>query len=89
MVNSIPPLQCLNVGKFILEICQLFVRSCHLRIMILKRPGTLRIFDAEFPYKRSCFEPLCLPAKMAAETVNRPIELVRVGPETQLWILDD
>ena len=34
----------------------------------------LKIFDAEFPYKLSYFESLCLPAKMAAETVIRPIE---------------
>ena len=33
----------------------------------------LKIFDAEFPYKRSYFEPLCRPAKMAAETVSRSI----------------
>ena len=33
----------------------------------------LKIFDAEFLYKLSYFEPLCLPAKMAAETVIRPI----------------
>ena len=33
----------------------------------------LKIFDAEFPYKLSYFEPLCLPAKMAAETVIRSI----------------
>ena len=30
----------------------------------------LKIFDAEFPYKLSYFEPLCLPAKMAAETIR-------------------
>ena len=34
----------------------------------------LKIFDAECPYKLSYFEPLCLPAKMAAETVIRSIE---------------
>ena len=33
----------------------------------------LKIFDAEFPYKLSYLEPLCLPAKMAAETVIRSI----------------
>ena len=33
----------------------------------------LKIFDAEFHYKPSNFEPLCLPAKMAAKTVKRPI----------------
>ena len=33
----------------------------------------LKIFDAEFPYKLSYFEPLCLPAKMAAETVVRSV----------------
>ena len=33
----------------------------------------LKIFDAEFPYKLSYFEPLCLPARMAAETVIRSI----------------
>ena len=33
----------------------------------------LKIFDAEFPYKLSYFEPLCLPAKMAAETMIRSI----------------
>ena len=31
----------------------------------------LKIFDAEFRYKLSYFEPLCLPAKMAADTVIR------------------
>ena len=35
----------------------------------------LKIFDAEFPYKLSYFEPLCLPAKMAAETVIRSINV--------------
>ena len=36
----------------------------------------LEIFEAEFPYKRSdYFEPLCLPAKMAAETVIRSIAI--------------
>ena len=34
-----------------------------------------KIFDAEFPYKLSYFEPLCLPAKMAAENVIRPIRV--------------
>ena len=34
----------------------------------------LKIFDAEFPYKLSYFEPLCLPAKMAAETVIRSVQ---------------
>ena len=33
----------------------------------------LKIFDAEFPYKLSYFEPLYLLAKMAAKTVKRPI----------------
>ena len=33
----------------------------------------LKIFDVEFPYKLPYFEPLCLPAKMAAETVIRSI----------------
>ena len=33
----------------------------------------LTIFDAECPYKLSYFEPLCLPAKMAAETAIRSI----------------
>ena len=33
----------------------------------------LKIFETEFSYKLSYFEPLCLPAKMAAETVKRPI----------------
>ena len=33
----------------------------------------LKILDAEFPYKLSFFEPLCLPANMAAETMKRPI----------------
>ena len=33
---------------------------------------SLKIFDGEFPYKRSYFEPLCLPANMAAETAKRP-----------------
>ena len=31
----------------------------------------LKIFDAEFPYKLSYFEPLCLLAKMAVKTVIR------------------
>ena len=35
----------------------------------------LKIFDAEFPHKLSHFEPLCLPAKMAAETVIWSIKL--------------
>ena len=30
----------------------------------------LKMFDAKFPYKLSYVEPLCLPAKMAAETVT-------------------
>ena len=34
----------------------------------------LKIFDAEFPYKFSYFEPLCILAKMAAKTVIRPVE---------------
>ena len=33
-----------------------------------------RIFDAEFPYKLSYFEQLCLLAKMVAKTVKRPIK---------------
>ena len=33
-----------------------------------------KIFDIEFPYKRSYFEPFCLPAKSASETVIRPIK---------------
>ena len=33
----------------------------------------LKIFDAEFPYKLSYFEPLFLLAKMAAKIVKRPI----------------
>ena len=33
----------------------------------------LKIFDTEFPYKCSCFEPLCLPANMVAETVKRSV----------------
>ena len=37
----------------------------------------LKIFDAEFPCKLSYFEPLCLPAMMAAETVIRSISLQR------------
>ena len=32
----------------------------------------LKIFNAEFPYKRSYFEPLCFSARMAAKTVTRP-----------------
>ena len=31
----------------------------------------LKMFDAEFPYKLSYFELLCLSAKMVAETVTR------------------
>ena len=31
------------------------------------------IFDIEFPYKCSYFELLFQPAKMASETVTRPI----------------
>ena len=33
----------------------------------------LEIFDAEFPYKLSYFEPLCLLNKMATKTVKRSI----------------
>ena len=33
----------------------------------------LEIFDAEFPYTLSYFEPLCLMNKMAAKTVKRAI----------------
>ena len=33
----------------------------------------LKVFDAEFPYKRSYFEPLYLHAKMGALTVIRSI----------------
>ena len=33
----------------------------------------LKIFDAEFLYELSYFEPLCLLAKMAAKTLKRPI----------------
>ena len=33
----------------------------------------LEIFDAEFPYKPSYFEPLCLLNKMAAKNVKRSI----------------
>ena len=40
---------------------------------LFKTAVLLKIFDAEFPYKCSYFEPLCLPAKMAAETVIRSI----------------
>ena len=36
----------------------------------------LKIFDTEFPYKLSYFEPLCLLAKMAAKTMKSPIEHV-------------
>ena len=36
----------------------------------------LKIFDADLPYKLSYFEPLCLPAKRAAETVIRSIKHV-------------
>ena len=32
------------------------------------------IFDVEFPYKRPYFELLCLPAKIAAETMTRSID---------------
>ena len=35
----------------------------------------LKIFDAEFPYKLSYFEPFCLLNKMAAKTVKRPTTL--------------
>ena len=35
----------------------------------------LEIFDAEFPYKLSYFEPLCLLNKMAAKTVKRSLVL--------------
>ena len=33
----------------------------------------LEIFDAEFPYKLSYFDPLCLLNKIAAKTVKRSI----------------
>ena len=36
----------------------------------------LKIFDTELPYKRSYFEPFCLPAKMWSETVIRPIKKI-------------
>ena len=35
----------------------------------------LEIFDAQFSYKLSYFEPLCLLNKMAAKTVKRSIIL--------------
>ena len=38
----------------------------------------LKIFDTEFPCKLSYFDPLCLPAKMAAKTVTRSI-YVEIG----------
>ena len=34
------------------------------------------IFDAEFPYKLSYFEPLCLLNKMAVKTVKSSIQLL-------------
>ena len=37
----------------------------------------LKIFDAEFPYKLSYVEPLCLLNKLAAKTMKRSIELTR------------
>ena len=39
----------------------------------LKPRILLEIFDAEFPYKLSHFEPLCLLNKMAAKTVKESI----------------
>ena len=33
------------------------------------------MFDIEFPYKHSYFEPFCPPAKIASETVIRPIRI--------------
>ena len=45
-----------------------FITFLKLECMLLK------IFDAEFPYILSYFEPLCLPAEIAAKTVKRPIE---------------
>ena len=42
---------------------------------VFKTRVLLKIFDAEFPYKLSYFEPLCLLAKMAAKTVKRRIAL--------------
>ena len=46
----------------------------------------LKIFDAEFPYKLSYFEPLCQPAKTAAETVIRSIELSRnLADKKEIW----
>ena len=47
---------------------------------VFKTRVLLKIFDAEFPYKRSCFEPLCPPAKMAAEIVKGPINLTLLEP---------
>ena len=40
---------------------------------IFKTRILLEIFDADFPYKLSYFEPLCLLNKMAAKTVKRSI----------------
>ena len=41
----------------------------------------LDIFDAEFPYKLSYFEPLCLLNKMAAKTVKRSINCCEKGAD--------
>ena len=46
----------------------------------------LKILEAEFPYKLSYFEPprLCLLAKMAAETVRRPVTITPPPPPPPL-----
>ena len=47
----------------------------------------LKIFDVEFPYKLFYFEPLCLPAKMAAETLIRSINELFVKEELMYEIV--
>ena len=43
----------------------------------------LKVFDAKFPYKRSNFEPLYPPAKMAAEIVTRFILTQVLDPKVR------
>ena len=45
----------------------------------------LKIFDTEFPYKLSYFEPLCLPVKMAAKTGKRPIGTLTLWSSDITW----
>ena len=56
-----------NVSSFSLVTLEFSVHNNFKTRMLLE------IFDAEFPYKLSYFEPLCLLNKMATKTVKRSI----------------